>query len=45
MIDYRSIGYDSKGNPCNCIDENGMKWIYVGKMYGADNWQGVPIVL
>lgn len=35
-------GFDSNGNPCDCIDDNGTIWIYLGKRYGADKWGGIP---
>ncbi len=33
--------FDKDGNPVDFVDENGMKWIYLGKSeFGADHWGG-----
>lgn len=34
-------GFDSNGKPCDYIDEEGTIWIYFGKWYGFDKWDGI----
>ena len=33
-----STGFDSNGNPCDYLDEDGFIWVYIGKRYGANEW-------
>lgn len=35
-------GFDSNGNPCDFVDEDGTIWIYIGKSHGFDEWEGTP---
>lgn len=38
-----SIGFDSYGNPCDYVDENGIYMYYHGKNEdGSDNWYNYP---
>lgn len=37
-----STVFNSNGKPCNYIDEEGTVWIYLGKRYGFDHWEGIP---
>ena len=36
-----STGFDSNGNPCDFVDEDGTIWIYLGKRNGVDEWGGI----
>lgn len=37
-----STGFDSNGEPCDYIDEEGSIWIYLGKKHGFDEWGKIP---
>ncbi len=37
-----STGFDSNGNPCDFVDDDGTIWIYIGKRYGINEWRGIP---
>lgn len=37
-----STGFDSNGNPCDSVGDDGYIWIYLGKNHGFDNWEGIP---
>ena len=39
---YASIDFDSNGDPCDFIDDDGTIWIYLGKRDGINEWGGIP---
>lgn len=41
-IPISNAPFDSNGNPCDYKDEEATIWIYLGKRYGFEEWEGIP---